>query len=166
MKIKKTGYENLDRPLEHFISLSLQTANGPLLLEVRPLPLGFLDGVEKLIPMPKPPRTGWVRGRRGRFERDERGQLIAEVDDQDPIYLKQKEITEKRHTTAILHAVLSSSPEIVFSAENDGTPEFYDKISEELIAAGMNSAHQARVIRVMRESIGLDEDELADAKKN
>ena len=65
-----------------------------------------------------------------------------------------------------MYALLVSSPEIEFSAQDDGSPEFYDLIYSELKEAGMDSGQQIRLIKAMRETIGLDDDELDVAKKN
>lgn len=166
MKIKKSGWEALERPFECKIDLVLKTSNGDLILEVEPLPLGFLDEIEKRIPTPKPPKKGWLRGKKNRFLKDENGQMIPEVDEEDPKYLEEKEIADKRQNIAIVWKIISSSHEIEFQAEDDDTPEFFDRIHTELLEAGLNSNQLKDIFQTIREKAGLDEEELAIAKKN
>lgn len=166
MKIKQKNFENLDRPFEQRVLVEVQTKAGKLALEFSPLPLGFYEQIEKRVKMPKPPRTGWLRDKKNRFARDDFGNLIAETDDQDPVYLDAKKIADRRQNTAMLYELLRTSPLVEFSQVDDGTLEFFDRVYEELVAAGMSSGQQLQIIRAANKVSGLDEEEIDSAKKN
>jgi hypothetical protein len=167
MKIKRTGYEELEKPLAHKITIDLPTSKGVLTLECDPLPIGFYQEIERKLPAPVPSISGYARDNKGKFIRDEKGAPVPERDETNPKYLEEKERHENRVNTALIHTVLKSCQEIEFSADEKLLAgEFYDAIHAELLAAGMTTGQFLSVVRAINKANDIDDDDMREAKKN
>lgn len=156
------------RPLARLVQIDVETAHGTLRIDAEPLPLGFFEALQKEIPTPKPPRVGFIRNR-GKLERDDHGQPMAEYDEEDKEYLEKKRAAERRESAALLYFVLSQSPDITFETKRESckdAADFYDKIYQELLSAGMTIGQQLALVKVVHRASGLAQEEIDDAKKN
>jgi hypothetical protein len=166
MKIKKHGFEGIERPLQQKIHIDIETEAGPLNLCVDPLSLGFYDTLRKNFPEPMPPRIGWLRGKNGKFERDEMGKIIPEVDESDQKYLEDKGLWSRRQNTAILYELLKTDPDIEFTTQPGDTPTLMmDGIYAELLSSGMSEGQQFQIISALNKASGIDQ-AVEEAKKN
>lgn len=169
MKIKKQGFEVLDRPLEQKINIELETSAGLLSLSVDPLPIGFYDRMSRLFVLPEPPISGFARNKKGKLERDENGQPIKLRDEENEEYLEKKAKVQQRQNTYILYSLLSSDPDIEFNTEIlPSDPDIGEKLEvvyQELADAGMSEGQQFQILTALNKASGLDE-YIQDAKKN
>jgi len=134
-----------------------------LALELKALPFGYEQELEKMIPTPSPPRKGWMREKSGRLSRDATGKPIPEYDYDDPDYkqARMKAVYDQMILTVV--QALAGDPRIEFEARRadfDTAQEYVDAVRKELSDFGFTTMDIVNISREVMKISGATEEEL------
>lgn len=119
--------------------VTLDREDGPVMLTVQALPLGFLEStVRERLPIPVAPRRYAMR--HGRVLRDQNGTPVVEGNLEDAAFQEATRRITNLHGVACIHEGLKADPSVTWDAHQNGSWEaFYATIWEELKESGMTS---------------------------
>ena len=135
-------------------------------LTVRALLPTYPEDAERELPSPVLPWKGeFVRDKRGKVEKNERGHPIKIHDDQDPKYLAELREVQQLQTVKMIVDALDPA-EVQFTATRDGQdPQaYYRAVRAELAAFGFSVGDLAALVRAVAEVSGIDEVAIRSAR--
>ena len=137
-----------------------------LTLTVRALSPTYPEDAERELPSPVAPFRGeYIRDKRGRIEKDERGQPIRVLDEQDPKYLADVRETQQLQTVKMIVDALDPA-EVQFTISRDGIDPktYYQAVRQEFTAFGFSIGDLAALVRAVAEVSGIDDGAIRAAR--
>lgn len=100
--------------------ITLKRPDGDIPLTFQPIPMGFEEKMEEMIPSPAPPKAGYARTDTGKLLRDEKTNKPVIVYDEDNVeYRHRRDRVNRLHTILMLMESLKADPNVSFESKRE-----------------------------------------------